>query len=55
MKLNSNQLAFILDAIDCYEGYGDFTTSDGKYSLTENEVDELIDMFTKELQSTSNK
>jgi hypothetical protein len=54
MKLNANQLGFIFDVIDEYEGYGDFTTADGKYSLTEDEVDELIDMIADELTSASN-
>lgn len=53
MNLNTNQLAFILDAIDCYEGYGDFTTSDGRYSLTEDEVDSLIEMINNKLKSTT--
>jgi len=54
MKLNANQLGFIFDIIDEYEGYGDFTSADGKYSLTENEVDELISMIADELASASN-
>lgn len=49
MKLNANQLAFVLDAIDCYEDSGNFTSSDGKYSLTENEVNEVILTFLDEL------
>ena len=54
MKLNANQLGFILDIIDEYGRYGDYTSADGKYSLTENEVDELISMFIDELTSASN-
>jgi|LauGreDrversion4_2_1035121.scaffolds.fasta_scaffold251005_2 hypothetical protein len=50
MKLNKNQLALIFDAIDCYEGYGDYTSQDGKYHLTEDEVDELITMISEELK-----
>jgi hypothetical protein len=49
-KLNKNQLALILDAIDCYEGYGDYTSLDGNYQLTESEVDELISMIAEELK-----
>jgi len=54
MKLNANQLAFIFHIIEEYEGYGDFTSDDYKYSLTEDEVDELISMIADELTSTSN-
>lgn len=54
MKLNANQLAFVLDAIDCYEDSGNFTSSDGKYSLTENEVNEVILTFLDEFRSVSN-
>ena len=54
MKLKVNQLAFILDAIDCYEDSGNYTSSDGKHSLTENEVNEVILTFLDEFESVSN-
>lgn len=51
MNLTANQIAFILDAIDIFEGYGDYTNSDGNYSLTEEEeVDATIEMFQIELE-----
>lgn len=52
MNLTANQIAFILDAIDIFEGYGDYTNSDGNYSLTEEEVDATIEMFQTELEKT---
>ena len=49
MNFTKNQLAFILDAIDPYEGYGDYTTQDGKYHLTSDEIDELISVLDNKL------
>jgi hypothetical protein len=49
MELNKNQLAFIRDAIDMYEDYGDYVSSDGNYKLTEDEVDEVISMIREAL------
>ena len=64
MKLNKNQLAFIIDAIvlatpqmidDRYYEEKDnwvkeWISVDGKYKLTENEVDELALLISEELQ-----
>lgn len=50
MNLNANQIAFILDAIDMFEDFGDYTSEDGTYSLTEKEIDEFIEMLQTELK-----
>ena len=49
-NLSQEQIAFIVDAIDMFEGYGDYVSSDGKYKLAEDEVDATISMFSEELK-----
>ena len=49
-NLTQEQIAFIVDAIDMFDGYGDYVSSDGKHKLTEEEVDATISMFSEELK-----
>ncbi len=42
LNLNQNQIAFILDAINLFDGHGDYESDNGKYRLTENEINDLI-------------
>lgn len=50
MILNENQIAFLLELIEPYEGYGNFTTADRNYSITGEEIDQLITFFENQLK-----
>ena len=41
-NLSANQIAFILAGLELFDDDGDFDDEEGKYSLTEQECNELI-------------
>lgn len=41
MNFTKNQLAFIIDAINMFEDSDDYVSEDGKYKLTESEIEDL--------------
>jgi len=41
MNFTKNQLAFIIDAINMFEDSDDYVSEDGKYKLTESEIENL--------------
>ena len=53
MKLNANQIAFILAGLEFFDDDGDF--EDGKYYLTEQECNETIQMLQTELEKMNLK
>ena len=41
MNFTKNQLAFIIDAINMFEDSDEYVSEDGKYKLTESEIEDL--------------
>jgi hypothetical protein len=50
MEFNKNQLSIILDGLRDFDTDDDYISYDGKYRLTNIEVDELISMIAEELK-----
>ena len=57
MKLNPNELEFILDGIHFFDasGWEDSCRVDGNYTLTDKEIQELFVKLTQEKHSLENK
>ena len=50
MELNKNQLSIVLDGLRNFETADEYISYDGKYQLTESEIDELISMIKEQLK-----